>query len=63
MRPVERQRPADQEIEDADDPEDEQRLEDLVRDDVAGPRQLGEADDGGKRRALDELDEETDRRR
>ena len=58
-----RQRPADHEVEDADDAEDHERLEDLVGDDVAGARQLGEADDGGERGALDELHQEADRRR
>ena len=44
-RAVERQRPADCEVESAYQAEDEQRLEVLVGNDGPGPHQLGKADD------------------
>src|SRR5262245_36732690 len=51
LRAVERERPADDEVQDANDAVDDQRLEGLVRDEAAGARELGKADDGRERRA------------
>ena len=64
MRPAEqRQRPAQHEVDDGDDAEDDERLEGRVVDDLAGARHLGEADDRGERGALDDLHHVADGRR
>ena len=46
-----------------DDAEHQERLEGRVVDDLAGAGELGEADDRGERRALDQLHQEADGRR
>src|SRR5471032_2158625 len=51
-----RQRPSHHEIERRDDRIDDHRLEGRVGHQLTGARQLDEADDGGDRGALDELD-------
>src|SRR3954447_3442800 len=56
----ERERPADDEIEQGDDRIDDHRLECCVRHELTGARQLDETDDCCDRCALDELHRETD---
>src|SRR5476649_1296992 len=49
---IQRQRPADKEIDDPHDAEHEQRLEDLVGDHASGTGEFGEADKGRQRGPL-----------
>ncbi len=58
-----RQRPADNEIDQADDGVDQQRPVGDVGQQRSGARQFGETDDRRQRRALDQLDQESDGRR
>src|SRR5260221_2829100 len=54
---------ADEEVERRDAAEDGQRLEGQVVDQLAGPGELDEADEGGQRRILDDLHHDADGRR
>ncbi len=62
-RPEQRQRPAQREIDQRDEAEDQRRLEGDGVDQGPGAGELGEADERGDRRALDDLHHQPDRRR
>src|SRR5258708_33745801 len=58
-----RQRVADGKIDRRDEEKNQKRLKGRIVDDLAGARQLDEADDRGERGVLDHLHHEADRRR